>query len=74
MNINEELLMKAKRYAANKGITLTSFVESALAAALTSTSQRKKKYKLQWKTRRGETLAEDFLGDRNALYDLMEDR
>jgi len=68
LNLNDELMRKAKKAAAESGVTLTSFIEDAVREALVP--QPAKPYKLHWRTHDG-TLAVD-PADRDALYEFLE--
>lgn len=74
LDIDDRLLTAARRRAAEKGTTLTAFVEHALAAALVSRESTAKPYRLRWKTHRGRTLPGVDLSDRDRLYESMEGR
>jgi hypothetical protein len=72
LDISDPLLAAAKRRAAEKGTTLTAFVEAALAAALTRRPARGETYRLAWKTHRGRLLPGVDIADRDRLFDTME--
>jgi hypothetical protein len=73
LDIDDRLLEAARRRAAEKGSTLTAFVEHALAAALVRRAP-KTAYRLQWKTHRGRTLPGVDVADRDRLFEVMEGR
>ena len=73
LDINDELFRKAKRRAADEGAALRSVVEAALRLYLTG-KPRHSAYKLRWRTEKGRLLPGVRLDDRDALFDLMEDR
>lgn len=72
LDIADRLLVAAKRWAAEKGTTLTAFVEHALAAALTRQSRGGDGYRLAWRTHQGTTRAGIDVTDRDRLFDAME--
>jgi len=74
LDINDQLLAAARRVAAEKGTTLTAFVEHALAASLTRRGATASSYRLQWKTHRGRTLPGVDVSDRDRLFERMEGR
>ena len=74
LDIDDQILAAARKRAAEKGTTLTAFVEHALAAALVRRAAPGKPYRLQWKTHRGRTLPGVDLADRDRLFEVMEGR
>jgi hypothetical protein len=73
LEISDELFRRAKRRAVNEGATFREVVETALALYL-SKGSRKTPYRLRWHTESGRVLPGVRLDDRDALFDLMEDR
>lgn len=73
IDLNDELLRQAKRRAADEGVPLREIIERALRAQLAGT-QRRKKYRLRWKTVKGALQPGVRLDDRDALFDLMDGR
>ena len=73
LEISDELFRRAKRHAVNEGATFREVVETALALYL-SKGSRKAPYRLRWHTESGRVLPGVRLDDRDALFDLMEDR
>lgn len=71
IDINEDLLRRAKKKAADEGVHLRNVVEEALRAHLAGRS-KPTGYKLRWTTERGELLPGVNLEDRDALFDLMD--
>lgn len=69
LNLDDELLAKAKRRAAERGLTLTRLVEDGLRAVLLE--RRESRYRFRMPTVRGGPTAVD-VADRDALYDFME--
>ena len=74
LDLDDALLAAAKRRAAEKGTTLTAFVEHALAAALARRGPSATRYRLEWKTHRGRLLPGADVADRDRLLDVMEGR
>lgn len=74
LDIDDQLLEAARRRAAEKGTTLTAFVEHALAATLAARPAHDKPYALRWKTHSGRTLPDVDVTDRNCLSERMEGR
>ncbi|MFN9368921.1 MAG: type II toxin-antitoxin system VapB family antitoxin [Planctomycetia bacterium] len=74
LDIDDRLLSAARRRAAEKGSTLTAFVEHALAAALARRPCSDAPYRLAWKTHRGRTLPGVDVSDRDRLFERMEGR
>jgi hypothetical protein len=74
LDLNDALLLAARRCAAERGTTLTAIIEEALAAALAPKPKRDKPFRLRWKPHRGRLIAGINLADRDALFDWMEHR
>lgn len=74
LDIDDAILAAARRRAAERGTTLTAFVEHALAAALAHRPATGKAYRLKWQTRRGRMLSGVDIADRDRLYDVMDGR
>jgi hypothetical protein len=72
LDIEDALLASARERAAQRGTTLTAFVEEALAAALAPAPPRGKRFRLRWKTHRGRLRAGVDVADRDSLIDAME--
>ena len=73
LNLDDHLLRRAKRTAAERGLTLTSIIEEGLRSALDKPAPRRR-FRLRLKTTRGRRVPRVDIGDREALYDLMEPR
>lgn len=73
IDLNDDLLRRAKRRAAEEGVTLRQVVEAALRKHLCDTRARTG-YQLKWRTERGRVQPGVRLEDRDALFDLMEGR
>jgi hypothetical protein len=74
LEIGDELFRRAKRRAVNEGATFREVVETALALYLSKGSRKAAPYRLRWRTESGRVLPGVRLDDRDALFDLMEDR
>ena len=74
LDVDDELLASARRRAAERGMTLTKFVEEALAAALAPKPSTQQGFALRWKTRRGRLLPGVDIADRDSLHDVMDGR
>ena len=72
INLNDQLLRRAKQRAARRGITLTRFVEDALRAKLIDGDRDVRAFKLQLTTVRGHAAPNVDISDREALYDVLD--
>jgi hypothetical protein len=72
LDMDDELLRRAKREAAAAGMTLRSFVEEALRAKLLPATPRREPFKLVLPIVEGRRPPAVDIADRDALYDLME--
>ena len=72
LNLNDQVLRRAKRRAARDGITLTRFVEDALRARLADAQGRKQAFRLHLETVTGDTPPNVDIADRDALYDVID--
>ena len=72
LNLNDQVLRKAKGRAARDGITLTRFVEDALRARLAAARDRKAPFRLRLKTVTGDGPPNVDICDRDALYDVID--
>ncbi|MBI3184880.1 MAG: ribbon-helix-helix protein, CopG family [Myxococcales bacterium] len=75
IDLNDELMRKLKRRAADEGLTLRAVIERALRAHLEQRVPPRKKYRLSWRTeggglRPGVSVADFEHGSR--LRDLMD--
>ena len=73
MEINDELLRRAKRQAADSGETLRAVIEAALRRYLGG-RPRRDEYRLSWRTEEGRLQPGVRLDDRDSLLDHMEGR
>ncbi|WP_420632630.1 DUF6364 family protein [Candidatus Palauibacter sp.] len=72
LNLNDQLLRRAKTRAAHEGISLTRFVEDALRSKLMDESRRDRAFKLELRTVRGDAPPNVDISDREALYDVLD--
>ena len=73
LDINDELLRQVKRRAADEGTSLRAVIESALRAHI-GRPRRGTSYRLRWRTEKGRVRPAVRIEDRDALFDLIEDR
>jgi len=73
LDINDELLRQVKRRAADEGTSLRAVIEGALRAHI-GRPRRGKTYRLRWRTEKGRMRPAVRIEDRDALFDLMDDR
>lgn len=71
LNIDTELMLKAKRLASERGITLTKVVEDALREALAE-QPALPAYEFRWETTKGTEWPAVDPANRDDLYDLLE--
>ena len=71
LNLDDELIRRGKRLAAERGTTLTALVEAALRAELAGPATRPP-FVLRFPTKRGDRPPAVDPADREALYDVME--
>jgi Bacterial antitoxin of type II TA system, VapB len=74
VEIDDRLLQRATRYAAAQSTTLRAVVEEASRARLTPRPEGKARYRFSPPTVRGARPPAVGVADRNALYDLLDDR
>jgi hypothetical protein len=74
IELNDELLRRAKTRAAAEGLTLREVVERALRAQLEPRRGAARCYRLHWRTEHGRLLPGVRLDDRDALFDLLDGR
>ncbi len=72
LNLDDELIRRGKRMAAERGTTLTALVEAALRAELTGPALCQP-FVLHLPTVRGDRPPVTDPADRDAFYDVMED-
>ena len=74
LDIDDRLLERAKRLASAQGTTLRAVVEDALRARLAPRPEGKPRYRFSPPTVRGSRPPAVDVADRNALYDLFDER
>lgn len=73
IDIRDELFRRAKKRAADDGVSLREVVETALRAHL-SRGPRRSNYRLRWRAERGRLMPGVDLDDRAVLFDLTDGR
>ncbi|MGQ0680374.1 MAG: CopG family transcriptional regulator [Actinomycetota bacterium] len=71
-NLDDELLFRVKRLAAQRGTTSTKIIEDALREALAQQPPGEA-YELSWKPTKGTEWPAVDPADRSSLYDLLEE-
>lgn len=75
LDLNDDLLRRAKSLAAKRGVPLRRIVEDAIREFLRSRSVGPgPRYRLRWSTERGRIQPGVRLDDRDTLFDVMEGR
>lgn len=74
LDIEDGLLQRARRKAAQEGRTLTAVIEEALHALLRRPARPKRAFRLRWVTRRGTRPPAVDVADREALYERLDGR
>lgn len=74
LDIDDRLLARAKRHASAEGTTLRAVVEDALRARLAAQPAAKQRYRFSPPTVKGTHPPAVDVADRNALYDLLDER
>ena len=74
IELNDEILRQAKRRAADERVPLRQVIEAALRAHLAGRFSDKANYSLRWRPETGRFRSGVRLDDRDALFDLMEER
>lgn len=72
INLNDQLLRRAKRQASSRGITLTRFIEDALRAKLMDGDRDPPAFKLNLKAVRGHAPPNVDIADRKVLHDVLD--
>jgi putative antitoxin of VapBC-like toxin-antitoxin system len=72
LDLDETLIRKAKRRAADEGTTLTALIEGALREYLVPARPAGKAFRLKLLTRKGRPVPGVNLADRDSLYERME--
>ncbi len=74
LHLDDRVAKAAKRHAETHGTTLTAVINTALRQFLAGAREPMQRYKLELQTRDTGALPGVDLENRDALYDLMEDR
>jgi hypothetical protein len=74
VDLPDELFRRAKRRAADDGVTFRAVLETALRRYLDGVESPRKRYRLRWRTEKGRLRPGVRLDDRAALFDLMGER
>ena len=74
LDIDDLVLRRARKLAAEEGKTLTQIIEEALREHLAPRPRRGKKFKLRLLTKAGRIIPGTELADRDLLYERMEGR
>jgi hypothetical protein len=74
LDLDDLVLRRAKKLAAEEGKTLTAIVEEALRERLVPRARRGRKFKLRLLTRKGRLIPGINLADRDLLYERMDGR
>lgn len=72
IELNDELLRRAKRLAANEGVPLRQVIEAALREHLSGSRARRGGYTLRWRVEEGRIQPGVRLDDRDSLFELMD--
>jgi hypothetical protein len=74
LNLDDRIVEAAKRYAAREGTSLTAVIDRALRQFLASQRRTPHDFRLELKIRSTRVRPGVDMEDRDALYDLMEER
>ncbi len=74
LHLDDRVAKAVKRHAETHGTTLTAVINTALRQFLARSREPKKGYKLELQTRPTGALPGVDIENRDALYDLMDDR
>jgi hypothetical protein len=72
LNIDDELMLRVKKLAAESGKTITEIVQDALMKATVGEIPKKSQFTLNWRTVCGRVRPGVDLADRDSLYEVME--
>lgn len=72
LNVDDQVLRRAKERAARDGVTLTRFVESALQVKLMAPRRKRPGFNLELTTVKGKRPPNVNVSDRDALYDVID--
>jgi hypothetical protein len=71
-NVEDELMKRVKKRAAETGSTITEVVEEALRVAVAGQAPSTARFTLRWNPVSGRTRSGIDLADRDSLYEAME--
>jgi hypothetical protein len=74
LDINDDVLRRAKKLAADEGKTLTRIVEEALRERTAPKAKGGKPFRLRLLIKKGKLVPGTNLADRDSLYERMEGR
>jgi hypothetical protein len=74
LNLDDAIMRAAKRQAVERGVTLTRVIEDALRAELTPAPSGREVFRLDLPVGHGRRPPAVDIADRDALYDVMEER
>lgn len=74
LNIEDALMKRVKRIAAESGRTITQVIEDVLRREVAGERPSRKRFRLKWVTVSGQLLPGVDLADRDALIERMEGR
>jgi len=74
LDIDDDVLRRAKKLAAEEGKTLTRVVEEALRERTAPKLRSGKRFRLRLLTKKGRLIPGTNVADRDALYERMEGR
>jgi Arc/MetJ family transcription regulator len=76
LDLDDDLIKAAKRYAAANDRTLTNVIEEALRESLYAkrAGKNQRRFEFKWRTVKGRVRAGVDITDRDSLLDLMEGR
>ena len=72
LNLNDQVLRRAKALAAREGITLTRLVEDALRARIEVMRDGKAPFRMRLKSVKGDRPPNVDISDRDALHDVTD--
>lgn len=74
LDLDDQLVIAAKKLAADRGETMTAVIEEGLRTVLRGNKRDGKPFKLTWRPVRGRLRDDVDLNDRSELYDVMDGR
>ena len=73
LNLDDRVLVRAKRLAASEGLTLTALVEEALRARIAPKQKGRRAFRLTVPIVTGKAPPRVDIADRSALFDLLDE-